>query len=223
MKHRGYLCIRDVGVFVFAVEDAEREKLLKFLDERFDDGDAREAFLREIRKLGEGFLARFPFEHHVFADECADDEQKHHRNEGEKRQDTVHTPHFEDGERTEKQSVTEHHDARAEAFLNGFKVVREKGHEVANLVDAVIFLRKLSRMGEHFAADRGFHADPGAEEADTPYESAEGHQNDDEDHGQTDLVEKKLPIERSYRTVDHHLAVVHTVDDDVIKLGDLEL
>ena len=223
MEKRGYLGVGNVRVFVFSVEDTEREKLLELFDERFDNGNAREAFLCEIRKLREGFLSCFPFHHHIFADKRADDEQKCHRDECEKRKDAVHAPHFEDGESAEKQSVAEHHDARAKAFLNGLEIVCEQGHKVADLIDTVIFLRKLSGMSEHFVSDRGLDADTRTKKANTPQKSAECHQHDDKNHRKTNFIEKQVPVEGSCYTVKGNGTVIHAVYDEIVKLGNFEL
>ena len=113
-------------------------------------------------------MSFFPFFHHIFADDRADHKEKRHRNEREECQERIHAEHFEDRKSAEKEGVKRHHDTGSEAILYGFEVVREKRHQVADLIDLIIVLGKVLAMVKHSASQICFHADAGAKETDAP-------------------------------------------------------
>ena len=223
MEQGGDLGKLHVDLLVLLVQLAEGHELDRLLDEGLDDGDARKVLLGEVRQSREGLLALVPFLFHVVPHDGADDQQKGHGDEGEEGEGRIHAEHLPQSHDTQKQGVGHHEDARAEAVLYRLQIVGKVGHEGAHLVDLVILTGEILTAVEHPPAEIGLHLDARAEEADTPEEPPEGHADDDEDHGQADLIQQKVHVEDQLGTVHDHLAVVDAVDNHTVQLGDLEL
>lgn len=78
-------------------------------------------------------------------------------------------------------------------------------------------------MVKHFFAEGCYDTDGRSKEADSPEKSAEGHENDDENDGDTDLIEEKIHIEGMDFFSYEDGAIVHTIKKHAIQLGDFEL
>ena len=83
-----------VDFLVVLVQLTEGQKLLHFLREGLDDGDAGEGLLREIGKGRKGFLAVAPFLAHPLAQDHGAEHQRTHGDQGEQGQGPAHAEHF---------------------------------------------------------------------------------------------------------------------------------
>ena len=185
-----------VGVLVFGVQLFKRPKLLCFLYKCLNDGNAGEAFLREIRKGRECCLALVPFFHHIFTNDERNEQHKDHGNEREQSQELVYLNHFENGEAAKEQSIGKHHSTPAECFLNGVKVVGEQGHQVANLVDLVVVLREVLAMVKQAQAQICLQTNACTKKADAPCKSTNNQGEHNQHHGLADVIEHKVKVER---------------------------
>ena len=75
----------------------------------------------------------------------------------------IHAPHFVQGHQAENQSVKEHQDTITKTFLDGINIIGVKAHQVADLVNLVILLRKLAAVVKHPLAQVGSNPHSGAE------------------------------------------------------------
>ena len=73
------LDIVDICVLVLPVEASERHELLCLLDERLDDGDSGEGFLREVGEVGGDLLPVVPLLHHITPDNGAGRHKQRHQ------------------------------------------------------------------------------------------------------------------------------------------------
>ena len=217
------LRILNVRLFVFTVQLFKCPKLFCFLNKCLNNGNTREAFLRKIRKRRERRLTGIPFHHHVFADDEGDDQHNDHGNEGKQGHQSVDLCHFENGKKPQEESICHHHTAPAKGFLHGVKVVGKEGHQVANLVDLIIVLRKILAVVKQTQAQVGLHLDAGTKEADAPCKSSGNHCQNDEHHWFADVVKHKIEIKGEYLAADLHNTRVDAVDEVTVKLGDLQL
>ena len=213
----------DVGFFVFTVELLERQQLLGFLHKGLDYGDAGKALLRKIRQFRECLLTNLPLLHHAAADDGGGSHEEQHGNHGQACQQRIHPEHFDDGQNAQKQRVAKHHNAPAKALLHRFQIVGKQAHEVADLVDLIILAAQILAVVEHAVAQVLFHTDAYAEEAHTPQKAAEYHGQNDPNHRQAQVIQQKVHIKRQHLTVDFHCAVVDTVDQHLIQIGDHQL
>ena len=78
-------------------------------------------------------------------------------------------------------------------------------------------------MAEHSVPQIPFHTDTGAEEADPPQESAKDDAQNDPHQWHTDSVQQKIHIKWHVDPIFYYVAVVHTVDHQLIKIGDDQL
>ena len=146
-----------------------------------------------------------------------------HGDERKQREPHVHAPHFDDGEDAQKRRVAHHHDARAEAFLDGLEIVGKPGHEIPHFVDLIVLGGKVLTVVEHPVADGSLHADARAEKADAPGKAPHHHHKDDDNERHTDLIEQEVQIEGNgaFRRLDDPR--IDAVDDHAVKLGNFEL
>ena len=135
----------------------------------------------------------------------------------------VHTPHLRHGQHAQNQRVEELHEAPAVALLHGIQIVGKQAHQVADLVDLVVFPAQVLGMAEHLVPQIGLHLDGRAEDGHPPQEAAEhdGHRHDE--HGLADAIQQKRHVKSVLHTIHHHIALVHAVDDHLVDLGDHQL
>ena len=150
-------------------------------------------------------MAFFPALGHGGAHDGADAEHDEGRDQSQQGKLIIHAPHFVQGHQAENQSVKEHQDTITKTFLDGINIIGVKAHQVADLVNLVILLRKL------------------AEEADAPQKAPNDHEHHDPDHGQADVLQQNLFGKGQGLAVYDHLPQVDPVDDQTVKLGDQQL
>ena len=168
-------------------------------------------------------MAFFPALGHGGAHDGADAEHDEGRNQSQQGELIIHAPHFVQGHQAENQSVKEHQDTITKTFLDGINIIGVKAHQVADLVNLVILLRKLAAVVKHPLAQVGSNPHSGAEKADTPQKAPNDHEHHDPDHGQADVLQQNLFGKGQGLAVYDHLPQVDPVDDQTVKLGDQQL
>ena len=137
-QHRD-LGVRYIGIFVIHIQFFEGPKFLCFLDEGLDHRNTGETLLGEIRQFGVGLLADIPFLSHSFAHDGGRSQQKAHGDQRKQGKQRVHLPHIQNRQRTHQNGIEEHHHAPTEALLHRIQIVGEITHQIANLVDLIVF------------------------------------------------------------------------------------
>ena len=212
-----------VGLFIFLVQLFERPQLLALLDEGLDHRDTGEAFLGKIRQPGIGLLPGIPLDRQPLANDGGRGQQESHGDQRKQGQNGVHAPHIAQRHDAQHHRVKQHHNAPAEAFLHGVQVVGKQAHQIADLIDLVIFPAQLLGVGEHAVAHILLQPNGAAKEADTPQKAADDDKNNDFHHGQADKIQHKVHGKGVLHAIDDHKAIIHTVDHHAIKGRDLQL
>jgi hypothetical protein len=76
---------------------------------------------------------------------------------------------------------------------------------------------------EHSLSEVGNEAKTHTEEAESPEEAAEDHEEDDEADRFADVVEEEVEVKGEGLYTDRRFAVGHSVDDEIVDLGDFQL
>ena len=223
LQQGGDLRVGHVDLFVFLVQLPEGLQFLVFLDKGLDDRNAGKVLLREIGKAGEGLLPLLPAPGHHLAHLGADGKHDQGRDQSQQGQPHVHGPHLIKGQQTQGQRVEEHQHTVTKALLNGVQVVGVQAHQVADLVHLIVLLGQPAAVVEHPLPQVCRDPHRRAEETDAPQKAPNDHQHHDPDHGQADVLQQHLFGKEQRLTVHHHLAKVHTVDDQPVELRDQKL
>ena len=221
-QHRGVGELQ-IGLLIVLVQLPEGHQFLGFLHEGLDDRNTGEALLREIRKLGKCLLTDVPLLGQVIAQHHRACHQAGHGDQGQHGQGTVHLPHFHNGQQAQQKGIEEHHNAPAEAFLNGVQIVGEQTHQVAHFIHLVILPAQFPGMVKHPVAKLSLHPDGGAEEAHTPQKAADDHGQNNANHGHTDIVQQNVHGKGNGRALHFHHAAVHTVDEHAVQFRNDQL